>query len=294
MDYTLSDSYFTHTGTGQRMHKEVQAVPTAVSEKDLNSIIWSLMEVVKAGGLAGVQFDAELPSSYNLLLRAIRNINQAASSDLPGRVGIFLQPTPPAGWMRINGALLSRTLFPELWAHVQTVGAVSDADWVAGRKGWFSSGDGSTTFRIPISGGEFIRALDDGRGVDVGRLIGSEQAGDNASHNHSLTDPTHNHAVTDPAHAHSGSTAPSGQHNHSNASIPFHGNDVDATGTTVSKYSTDIESTLASEPDHIHGVTVNAASTGISIQNRATGITLASQGSEARPRNIAWPFYLKY
>jgi len=294
VDYTLSDSYFTHTGTGQRMHKEVQAVPTVWSEKDANAVFWSLMEVVKAGGLAGAQFDPDNPATYNLLLRAIRNINQAASSDLPGRVGIFLQPNPPAGWIRMNGALLTRVAYPELWAHVQAVGAVSEADWAAGRQGWFSSGDLSTTFRIPLIGAEFVRALDDGRGVDIGRLIGSTQAGDNALHNHVLTDPLHNHAVTDPLHAHTGTVSPSGQHNHSNAQIPVHGVDVDATGSTASKFSTDTEATLTSEPDHIHGVTVNAASTGISIQNRATGITLASQGTEARPRNVAWPFYLKY
>ncbi|WP_431511669.1 hypothetical protein [Variovorax sp. DAIF25] len=294
MDYTQSDSFVTHTGTGQRMHKEAQAVPTAWSDKDANSILWSLMEVLKAGGLAGVQFDPDNPASYNLLVRAIRNINQAASSDLPGRVGIFLQPNPPTGWIRMNGALLTRVAYPELWAHVQAVGAVTEAEWAAGRQGWFSSGDLSTTFRIPLIGAEFVRALDDGRGVDIGRLIGSTQAGDNAPHNHPLTDPMHNHAVTDPQHAHSGSTAPAGEHNHGGAKIPPRVSDVDATGTTPSLFSTDSEATLPTEPDHQHGVTVNAASTGISIQNRATGITLASQGTEARPRNVAWPFYLKY
>ena len=294
MDYTQSHSFVTHTGTGQRMHKEQQAVPTAWSEKDANSIIWSLMEVLKAGGLAGAQFDPNLPSTYNLLLRAIRNINQAASSDLPGRVGIFLQPTPPTGWMRMNGTLLSRVLFPELWAHVQVVGAVSEADWAAGRQGWFSSGDGSTTFRIPLVGAEFIRALDDGRGVDIARLIGSTQAGDNAPHGHATVETPHGHATSETPHAHTGSSAPAGEHNHSGAKIPPRITDVDSTGSTASMFSTDSESTLPTEPAHTHVVTVNAASTGITVQAATTGITIASQGTEARPRNIAWPFYLKY
>ncbi|KLN54740.1 phage tail protein [Variovorax paradoxus] len=295
MDYTLSDSYFTHTGTGQRMHKEVQAVPTAVSDKDMNSLLWSVMEVVKAGGLAGVQFDPDVPSTYNLLLRAIENINAAASSDLPGRVGIFLQPNPPPGWMRMNGFLLSRVVYARLWAHVQIVGAVSDAEWMAGRTGWFSAGDGSTTFRVPLIGAEFVRAWDDGRGVDFGRLLGSWQDGSNALHNHPLTDPTHGHPVNDPSHAHGGTTAAGGAHDHGAPWLPLHAGDIDATGSTPSQFSLDSGAyQLAAAPEHIHNLNINGAATGVTVQNQATGITLASQGSEAKPRNVAWPFYLKY
>lgn len=308
MDYTLSDSFFTHTGTGQRLHKEVQAVPTAVSDKDLNSIIWSLMEVVKAGGLAGVQFDPDLPSSYSLLLQAIRNINQAASSDIPGRVGMFLQPTPPPGWMRMNGALLSRVVFPELWAHVQVVGAVSEADWTAGRQGWFSAGDGSTTFRIPLVGGDFIRALDDGRGVDIGRLIGSSQAGSNAAHVHPVVDPMHGHVVNDPAHAHTGSTSAQADHTHAvpagvDAGYVYGGSaGIGNNGTMQGGYpgGAGFGNSWSNIPNtgnggaHSHTTTANPAATGISLNAAATGISVSSQGSEAKPRNIAWPFYLKY
>lgn len=308
MDYTLSDSFFTHTGTGQRLHKDVQAVPTAITEKDLNSIIWSLMEVVKAGNLAGAQFDPDMPSTYNLLLRAIRNINQAASSDLPGRISIFLQPTPPAGWMRPAGVLLSRTLFPELWAHVQTVGAVSEADWMAGRKGWFSSGDGSTTFRTPLLGGEFIRVWDDGAGVDLGRLIGSMQPGSNEAHIHPVVDPTHGHVVNDPAHAHTGSTSAVADHQHGvpagvDAGYVYGGTaGIGNNGTMQGGYpgGAGFGNSWSNIPNtglaggHSHPSTINAAATGISLSAAATGISIASQGSEAKPRNIALPFYLKY
>lgn len=294
MDYTQSDSFFTHTGTGQRMHKEVQPVPTAWSDKDGNSIMWSLMEIIKDAGLAGVQFDPDAPESYRVLVRAIYKLITSSSSDGPGRASIFLQPNPPAKHMRFSGALLSRTVYPELWEHVQTVGAVSEAEWTAGRWGWFSSGDGSTTFRIPLIGGESLRFLDEGRGIDPGRLIGSWQDGANAAHTHGVTDPQHNHAVTDPTHSHTGVTLPGGAHDHGAPKLPPRVADVDATGTTPSLFSTDSESTLAGAPDHTHNVNVGSSSTGISIQNRATGITIVSQGSEARMRNIAWPIYLKY
>ncbi|MDK9690541.1 hypothetical protein [Azospira sp.] len=59
--------------------------------------------------------------------------------------------------------------------------AASDAAWQAGQ---FSPGDGSTTFRIPDLRGEFLRGLDDGRGVDTGRAIGSDQEDDFKTHSH--------------------------------------------------------------------------------------------------------------
>jgi len=41
--------------------------------------------------------------------------------------------------------------------------------------GYYGSGDGSTTFTLPMVGGEFIRMFDDGRGIDNGRVFGSWQ-----------------------------------------------------------------------------------------------------------------------
>lgn len=80
MDYTLSPDYATHAGTGNRMHEENAAVTTVWSEKDANSVIWSLMEVVKAAGLEGVQFDEATPATYQKLLTALRS------------AGVFITP----------------------------------------------------------------------------------------------------------------------------------------------------------------------------------------------------------
>jgi microcystin-dependent protein len=310
MDFTLSDSYYTHTGTGQRMHKEQQAVPTAWSEKDANMVIWSLMEVVKAGGLAGVQFDPDVPSSYQVVLNAIRNLYAASSSDLPGRVSIFLQPTAPAGWIKANGVLLSRATYSALWAHVQTVGAVSEADWFgASMHGWFSSGDGSTTFRVPDLRGVFLRGFDDGRGLDAGRLLGSYQLSQNQSHAHGVNDPQHAHAVNDPQHAH-GVTDPQHahgvndpQHAHTttltarwgtaNAGTAGWGGD-DAAGVTQANATNAVPTGITIQANGT-GVSIQAGATGVSIQATATGITIQSSGgSEARPVSVALPFYIKY
>ena len=74
MDYTLSPNFVTHGGTGNRMHEADQPLPTVVGERDMNSVIWSLMEVVKAAGLTGIQFDPAVPASYQRLLLALNTL----------------------------------------------------------------------------------------------------------------------------------------------------------------------------------------------------------------------------
>lgn len=51
----------------------------------------------------------------------------------------------------------------------------------------YGNGDGFNTFNLPDVRGEFIRAWDDGRGVDVSRTLGSYQSDEIKSHVHSVT-----------------------------------------------------------------------------------------------------------
>tara|TARA_R110002050_G_scaffold269917_1_gene412407 strand:- start:32018 stop:32782 length:765 start_codon:yes stop_codon:yes gene_type:complete len=85
----------------------------------------------------------------------------------------------PTGYLKRNGAALSRTTYADLWAYAQTVTnfisqATKDGDYET-YAGYYGDGDGSTTFTIPDARGETIRAWDDGRGIDVSRVIGSHQ-----------------------------------------------------------------------------------------------------------------------
>jgi microcystin-dependent protein len=84
----------------------------------------------------------------------------------------------PTGYLKANGALISRTTYANLFAAIGTT---------------FGVGDGSTTFAVPDLRGEFARGWDDARGVDSGRAFGSAQAQDYKSHNHSINDPGHSH-----------------------------------------------------------------------------------------------------
>lgn len=78
-----------------------------------------------------------------------------------GKVSIFARSTAPSGYLKANGAAVSRTTYAALFAAIGTT---------------FGAGDGSTTFNLPDLRGEFVRGWDDGRGVDSGRTFGSQQS----------------------------------------------------------------------------------------------------------------------
>ncbi|MBS7660554.1 tail fiber protein [Pseudomonas lalucatii] len=98
------------------------------------------------------------------------NANNLASGTVPearllgvyaGEVAYFAMAAPPTGWLKANGAAVSRSTYAALFAAIGTT---------------YGAGNGSTTFNLPDLRGEFIRGWDDGRGVDGGRALGSAQA----------------------------------------------------------------------------------------------------------------------
>lgn len=103
-------------------------------------------------------------------------INISGSAGPTGSVIMFAANTPPAGYLAANGAAVSRSTYAALFAIIGTT---------------FGSGDGSLTFNLPDLRGNFMRAWDNGRGIDSGRAFGSSQAASNGPI--SLTDPGHVH-----------------------------------------------------------------------------------------------------
>jgi microcystin-dependent protein len=93
------------------------------------------------------------------------------NSSPAGTVIFYAANTAPTGFLKANGANVSRTTYAALFAAIGTT---------------FGSGDGSTTFGLPDLRGEFIRGWDDGRGVDSGRVFGSAQSADIAAHSHGI------------------------------------------------------------------------------------------------------------
>lgn len=84
-----------------------------------------------------------------------------------GMIGFFTNTTPPDGWLKCNGALLSKSTYAELF---DVIG--------------YTSGQSGTSFRVPDLRGEFLRGWDDGRGKDSGRVFGSGQDQSLKSHGH--------------------------------------------------------------------------------------------------------------
>ena len=89
-----------------------------------------------------------------------------------GAVMAFAMSTAPTGWLKANGAAVSRTTYAALFAAIGTT---------------FGVGDGSTTFNLPELRGEFVRGWDDARGIDAARAFGSAQGQDLQSHSHALS-----------------------------------------------------------------------------------------------------------
>lgn len=88
---------------------------------------------------------------------------------LPGDIVFHAKSTAPSGFLKANGAAVSRTTYADLFAEIGTA---------------FGAGDGSTTFTLPDLRGEFLRGWDDGRGVDASRAFGSAQGGQMTGHTH--------------------------------------------------------------------------------------------------------------
>lgn len=79
---------------------------------------------------------------------------------VPGLVLPFAGSAASSGWLLCNGQAVSRTTYAALFAVIGTT---------------YGVGNGTTTFNVPDLRGEFVRGLDNGRGVDAGRTIGSSQ-----------------------------------------------------------------------------------------------------------------------
>ena len=101
----------------------------------------------------------------------VPSMGEAKQRGPAGMVSAFAMGSAPVGWIKCNGAAVSRIAYAELFAAIGT-------EWGAG--------DGFNTFNVPDLRGEFIRGWDDGKGVDVNRQFASAQQEEIKSHYHGL------------------------------------------------------------------------------------------------------------
>lgn len=113
-----------------------------------------------------------------------------------GAVMEYFGPVAPAGWLLINGAAVSRTVYASLFSLLGTT---------------YGSGDGVTTFNLPNRTDRF--GVGAGGFYPVGAVGGGTTTSTAGSHSHGSSTgsttltiaqmPAHNHSINDPGHAHS-------------------------------------------------------------------------------------------
>ena len=165
----------------------------------------------------------------------------SADATPAGTVIYSARSTAPTGYLKANGAAVSRSTYATLFAAIGTT---------------YGAGDGSTTFNVPELRGEFARGLDDGRGIDTSRALGSAQAQSYQSHNHTVTDPGHSHGYSSNGSNMAGRIDPG-------VSNAFAGNGIGDVSFAI-----------------------NANTTGITVDN--------SGSTETRPRNVALLACIRY
>ena len=220
----------------------------------------------------------------------------AAGADI-GDVKLVASEKPPFGWLKCNGDTVSRIDYSGLFAVIGTR---------------FGAGNGSTTFQLPDLRGEFVRGWDDGRGVDVGRELGSAQGSQNVVHTHTATAASaaaHIHGISVVVnkagvhtHAVTGTAASAGRHYHYSAAsgwVTNGGNDYGGTGVGTGNPASNasgehthaVSGTAAAAGEHVHTASATAESAG----SHAHAVTVAQAGgAEARPRSVALLYAIKF
>lgn len=203
--------------------------------------------------------------------KALKALMARIENNEVAQVAFYDLDEPPEGWLRANGAAVSRTTYARLFAKIGI------------RHG---AGDGASTFNLPDARGRFIRVLDDGLNLDPGRALGSTQADEVRSHNHSAS------SASAGGHAHTASSEVAGQHTHTVKEGEVNG--VVGSGEVLSSgddLTTGIDgySTTSQAGQHSHSITVNTAG-----DHSHTVTVNATGGSETRPQNIAFNAFIKY
>jgi hypothetical protein len=159
-----NNEYFrwTHTPTGVA-YECMRLMPNSNG----NSVLTVNGKVNAAGGTMS-DFLTLHSSPIQNLHAATKQYVDAVSSP-SGAVMYFASPVAPVGWLKANGAAISRTTYAALFAAIGTT---------------YGAGNGSTTFNLPDLRGEFIRGWDEGRGVDLNRAFATVQSDEFKNHQH--------------------------------------------------------------------------------------------------------------
>ena len=243
-----------------------QGVPaTTVTGAWLNAVQEEIAHAVEDAGLVLDKLN------NHQLAQALRVISGQATGWSTGDVKLTIKPVADSGWIMCNDGTIGKSgsaattranddcqaLFVLLWNGVANAqapvsggrGATAAADWSAGK-----------TIGLTKMLGRALGVAGGGASLTarvIGEMLGTEThtltVDQMPAHNHTVTDPGHAHSVYDPGHAHliGGSFNGSGTSSNGGYLVPG--------GTNVA--------TSASGT----GVSIYAAVTGVTTQNKGTG-----------------------
>ena len=130
--------------------------------------------VVKLAAASGGSIElvpTNTASTFTVTVPAVTGtiVLTSTATVLTGAVNFFAMSTTPSGWLKANGAAVSRTTYADLFTAIGTT---------------FGVGDGTTTFNVPDMRGYFPRGWVDNGSIDSGRAFGSTQTDALQGHNH--------------------------------------------------------------------------------------------------------------
>lgn len=183
----------------------------------------------------------------------------SASGGMPsGAIIAVAMNTAPTGYLKCNGATVSRATYAALFSAIGTT---------------FGNGDGSTTFGLPDLRGEWIRGWADDRAVDTSRAFGSTQAEMIGPHSHTAST----------TGTFSGTTSSNGAHTHS---IPLATSAAFGAIDVVLPDSSNGSNNVVTASDGAHTHTVSGSISASTTVNN-------NSGTENRVRNVALLYCIK-
>lgn len=160
----------------QNFNEIMRRVTTLLTQLETYGVLpWCATTSYPAGAIAmgadGVAYQSLVSTNLNkdpvlfpTLWRSLR------TDPVPtGTVVFMAYASIPSGYLEANGQAVSRATYNALFTAIGTL---------------YGIGDGASTFNLPDLRGEFVRGWDHGRGIDTGRVFGSEQLDAFKSHNH--------------------------------------------------------------------------------------------------------------
>ncbi|MBP0634918.1 phage tail protein [Cupriavidus sp. AcVe19-6a] len=232
------------------------------------------------------------PADYFATVQALNDLktyvdNLVKGSQSVGQIAYFpAKNYNPAKFLPLNGAMLSRTSYPELFQYAQLSNLVTtEATWAdTAWQGWFTWGSDGTNFRIPDLRGLFLRAWTFGAQRydpdNWSRDSGWTQGSNNIWHQHG--------GRTDDQgwHGHHGWTGANGQHSHGvggdQPMQPVGAWSYRDSGGSWSRGST-------ADGNHQHEFNTDGAGTHFHWYT-----TDGAGANESKPYNVAYPLYIRY